>query len=82
MRHVNGAVIFMAFNNDYMNNPITKLKGGIIGTIELSGTDFVGTDMENMGADRKLYVTDLAVRNDFKAKTRIDRRGKNEPQKY
>jgi ribosomal protein S18 acetylase RimI-like enzyme len=66
MRHVNGAVIFMAFNNDYMNNPIMKLKGGIIGTIELSGTDFVGTDMENMGADRKLYVTDLAVRNDFR----------------
>jgi len=66
MRHVNGAVILMAFNNDYINNPIMKLKGGIVGTIELSGSDFIGTDMETMGADRKLYVTDLAVRNDFR----------------
>ena len=65
-RHCNGAVILMAINNDYMNNPIMKLKGGIVGTIELSGTDFIGTDMQNMGAERKLYVTDLAVRNDVR----------------
>lgn len=64
-RHVNGAVIFMAINND-MNDPIMKLKGNIIGTIEVSGTDFIGTTMQSMGADSKLYVTDLAVRNDMR----------------
>ena len=62
-RHCAGAVIFMAINND---NPIMKLKGGIVGTIELSGTDFIGTDMQSMGAEKKLYVTDLAVRNDIR----------------
>lgn len=36
----------------------------LLGAVEFSPNDFKGTSMANIGSDRKLYVADLAVRND------------------
>lgn len=38
--------------------------GNLIGTIELSPNDFANTQMEFEGSNRKLYVADLAIRED------------------
>ena len=48
---------------------IPPLKGGkvydnTIGTVEFSPTDFINTAYQYIGADRKLYVADLAIRED------------------
>ena len=39
----------------------TAFFGNILGTIEVSSSDFEGTVMENVGSQRKLYCCDLAV---------------------
>jgi ribosomal protein S18 acetylase RimI-like enzyme len=38
--------------------------GNILGTVEFSASDFIHTPFENVGHERKLYVADLAVRQD------------------
>lgn len=38
--------------------------GNTVGTVEFSPSDFEGTAMESIGASRKVYVADLAIRPD------------------
>lgn len=40
----------------------------VIGTVEISPSDFRGTALDSIGADQKLYLTDLAIKSDFKRK--------------
>lgn len=37
-----------------------------IGTLEFNSFDFNGTSMESVGASRKLYIADLAIRNEYR----------------
>ena len=49
------------------NTPTPFLNGlsnALLGAVEFSPSDFKGTPMEKIGADRKLYVADLAVRTE------------------
>jgi len=64
-RITQGAVLLIAKRG--MNGEVSRASkyfGNAVGTIEFSHMDFVGTAMEHIGARRKLYVYDLAVRED------------------
>ena len=59
-----GSVCFAAFRDTESASERGKagaLFGNILGTIEVSHNDFIGTVMENVGSSRKLYCCDLAV---------------------
>lgn len=61
-----GSVCLAAFRDEHCATEQGKANardsyGNILGTIEVSHNDFVGTAMENVGSSRKLYCCDLAV---------------------
>jgi ribosomal protein S18 acetylase RimI-like enzyme len=60
-----GAVCLIAVRNQVgeIAKP-SRAFGNVIATAEFSPNDFVGTPMEEMGARRKVYVADVAVRGD------------------
>ena len=41
-----------------------RYMGNLIGAIEISASDFLNTCMQNIGAQRKLYLADLCIRQD------------------
>ena len=61
-----GAVLLLASRNEH--GEVAKgnsFYGNIVGTVELcGGTDFRNTSMQTIGAQRKLYISNLAVRED------------------
>lgn len=61
IRH-KGSTCFVAYENEHQSREANKSVGaGIIGTVEVSCQDFVGTCMEFIGSMNKCYVADLAV---------------------
>lgn len=60
----NGAIVLMAYRNQHgkiaRNN---KFYGNCVGTVEFSD-DFKNTTMQHIGAKNKLYIADLAIRED------------------
>lgn len=61
----NGASVLLAYRNEH--GGIARgngFFGNVVGTVEFSGNDFKNTSMETRGARRKLYIADLAVRED------------------
>ena len=74
-RHREGSICLIATKKETdddqlltrRNTPTSFLNGlsnSLLGAVEFSPSDFKGTPMESIGADRKLYVADLAVRTD------------------
>jgi GNAT superfamily N-acetyltransferase len=61
-----GSICLVALNNEF--NDAEKCEshfmGNLIGAVEFSPSDFKDTAMEKIGADRKLYVADLCIRQD------------------
>ena len=52
-------------------NFIAQEAGGLftknlLGSVEVSPSDFVGTEMEHVGAERKLYLVDLCIKEKFR----------------
>ena len=61
-----GSICLVAFRDEECSTEHGKACGStpfsnILGTIEVSGGDFLGTAMESVGSQRKLYCCDLAV---------------------
>ena len=57
--------------NEGSVNLMAQEEGGffhrnLLGAVEVSPSDFRGTVMEKVGADRKLYLGDLCIRQDFR----------------
>jgi ribosomal protein S18 acetylase RimI-like enzyme len=57
--------------NEGSVNLMAQEEGGffhrnLLGAVEISPADFRGTVMEKIGADRKLYLGDLCIRQDFR----------------
>ena len=48
----------------HADDPNSHFMGNLIGAIEFSPSDFIGTVMEKIGASRKIYVADLCIRQD------------------
>lgn len=66
-RFEHGSLFLLALRNEYtsqMSGASLYLKGSLLGTVELSDFDFFNTTMQNVGSSRKLYIADLAVRED------------------
>lgn len=63
----NGSICLVVRANDFYQMKNLRYHmyfGNLIGTIELSPNDFANTQMEFEGSNRKLYVADLAIRED------------------
>lgn len=62
-----GSICLTVERNTYANG-VSKsgglFYGNTVGTVEFSPGDFAGTAMESIGAPRKVYVADLAIRAD------------------
>jgi ribosomal protein S18 acetylase RimI-like enzyme len=64
-----GSTCFVAYENEHQSREANKSIGaGIIGTVEVSCQDFLGTCMENIGSLDKCYVADLAVVPSYRRK--------------
>ena len=68
-----GSTCLAAFRDDESGSEMKKASttakfGNILGTIEVSSSDFGGTAMENVGSERKLYCCDLAVQECMRRK--------------
>ncbi|RYH20313.1 GNAT family N-acetyltransferase [archaeon] len=61
-----GSKFLLALRNSNRGNlpPTTLPEGCLYGTAEFNGFDFQNTSMEHVGSNRKLYIGDLAVRQD------------------
>lgn len=51
-------------SEDNAEDQDNRYMGNLIGSIEFSPSDFLNTCMENIGAQRKLYLADLCIRQD------------------
>ena len=61
-----GSVCLLAHSTDESNKSGTMIYGKLLGTVEFSASDFINTAMEDFGSSRKIYVADLAVRQDVR----------------
>ena len=62
---VHGSIVLIAYRNKH--GAVARgngFFGNVVGTVEISPNDFKNTTMETIGAQKKLYIADLAVRQD------------------
>ena len=71
-RRSKGATILIATYDSRRNQNVAPdtfdylLHNSILGSVEFSANDFVGTSMENIGSKKKIYLADLCIRSDVR----------------